>query len=68
MEQNNEQIRLVTMKELMECLNIKCKSTIYRMINKGMPAYYPNGRARFNVNEVLEWCRVNTKNKDFKTK
>ena len=58
-------MRLISVKDICELLNVK-KSTIYVWIHNGtIPSYRLNGLIRFNIDEITEWVKsqqTNTSN------
>lgn len=54
-------LKLLTIKDMTEMLNVE-RTTIYRWIkNKGLPAIKIDGALRFKENEVKEWVDNNGK-------
>lgn len=51
---------MLTVKELCEYLKMH-RNTIYRLIKKGLPNINATGQFRFNLDEVLEWMKKNSK-------
>lgn len=54
---------LLTIKELADELKVS-KSTINRLLAKGMPKIYVGGQLRFKFDEIETWLENNSKNKD----